>query len=189
MGTLLPCCKKRIKESGLFPGPSESEQNSQSTQLNLFSPPRLYYYDSQLPFSVCTVKLKVFWGWEKRILRYRVSTWLPQQAFNALTLKGRFSTMLVSFRMDWMLELHLSLRTGMEVLGRLQDGFGRAESVPSHLCRDASASTHPAIMSMTSGLFLKACFLCPTEAASNSLREVMLGVRVVVEKGGKVGMR
>lgn len=42
----------------LFLRPSESEQNSQSTQFNLFSLPRLYYY-SQSPFSVHTVKLKV----------------------------------------------------------------------------------------------------------------------------------
>lgn len=49
---------------------------------------------------------------------------LLQQVFNVLTLEGQFSTMLVSSRMDWVLELQLSLRTGMAVLGRLQDGFG-----------------------------------------------------------------
>lgn len=47
---------------------------------------------------------------------------------------------------------------------------------------------HPAIVSRTSGLFLKACFLFPTEVASNSMREVRLGVRVGAEKGGEVGM-
>lgn len=49
-------------------------------------------------------------------------------------------------------------------------------------------SRYPVIMSMTSGLFLKACFLFPTEAASNSMRKVRLGVRVGVEKGGEVGI-
>lgn len=49
-------------------------------------------------------------------------------------------------------------------------------------------SRYPVITSMTSGLFLKACFLFPTEAASNSLRKVRLGVRVGVEKGGEIGI-
>lgn len=98
-----------------------------STQLNLSSLPRLYHYDSQLPFSVCTVKLKVCWGWgeeDSEVWSFIGPMKLPQQVFNVLTLEGQFSTLLVSSRMDWVLELQLSLRTGMEVLGRLQDGFG-----------------------------------------------------------------